>query len=181
MESLDIKEILAGICSLDYQSHRSTLLQLLANKCSESENLDNTQTIEVVDVCLKLLCYFSSSGNRDSNTIDLLCSVLSNLTTHEHNSQLFVDSVIQSETSGNYENLRRQLFIALVEIFLSYNPHVEETVTKAYNSNEDCYKYFSYLLCNITRHTDGQRIFLSQSSGYMVKLVLQVSISTSCI
>jgi hypothetical protein len=173
MEDLNVDDILAGLGNAGYADHHVLLLQLLSNRvCEEEFNKDGTDTKKVIEFAFQV---FRSIDQRSAEEIDLLFTVLSNMTQQESNCDIFLGVLSENED-------KMALFKSMINIYLSISRSraAQIFVSETLDSDGNCitidpFQKMSYLLCNLSRQPDGRRILLDRRPpGYFPYLLQQV-------
>jgi len=193
MSEYSIDDLLNGLYEESFKEHHPTLLQLLVNLAgSDIDNFTTTTTTDndksqIIKVYEYIL--ITIHNNIDNEMINLLLSLLANLTINDDNITIFLNHIdIDNNNNNSSSNVLRDSFIKIIDIFLDYNPHVDNTIVKDSNNdinddtwyNYDPWQHTASILCNFCRIDIGRKIILKQSSGYMEKLILQIRSNNNC-
>lgn len=176
MDELSVSEILTGLVTKEYQEHRLALLQHLTNCFAENPTV--ASGLELKNVFKTLLVLLTTTLGTDDdkrNQINTSVTALVNSTTSEDNVQTFLE--VLSETMD--KELYSEKFRRCISNFLDHNPQLEDESSKGkdddYWASNDEWQHVGNLLCNLAQLEDGRKIVLQQSTGYMERLVVQVS------
>lgn len=175
MEELSVSEVLTGLITRDYQSHRLALLQHLTNYFAE--NVEVSVGLELKNafkILLVLLTTTIGSDDDKRRQINSCLTALVNATTIEGNVQHFFEVLQESMDKESYGDK----FHRCISVFTEYNPQLEDDSCKLasaeYWETNDEWQHVGNLLCNLAQVEDGRKIILQQSKGYMERLVIQV-------
>jgi hypothetical protein len=177
MDDLDLDDILAGLRDTAYAPHHVMLLQLLANRvCEDSFLLPvEEQEANVRKVASYGFENFRQVASKSAEEIDLLLTVLSNMTQPEPVSEIYLN-VLQQEADSMSQ------FKCMINFYLSISrpPVAEQFLTDVVDEEGNCavidpFQKMGYLLCNLSRLTDGRRILLDRKPpSYFPYLLQQV-------
>lgn len=176
MDELSVSEILTGLVTKEYQEHRLALLQHLTNCFAENPTV--ASGVELKNVFKTLLVLLTTTLGTDDDKrsqINTSVTALVNSTTSESNIQTFFEVLSESMDKELYSDKFRRC----ISSYLDHNPQLEDESSKGkdddYWVSNDEWQHMGNLLCNLAQLEDGRKIVLQQSTGYMERLVVQVS------
>jgi len=169
LEGLTLDEMLVGAGDPAMEDQLELLLALSSNLVAEQvETLSEAQVLSVTEAALSHVRKYPH----------LCLAMICNMTVLERHALLFVENAVGENAKVE---LRRK-FVLVLEEFLEYNPQAEnvEGLSDAEGADEesfwseaDPFGHMASVLCNIAVITDGRKLLLRQSSGFMPKLALQ--------
>ena len=203
MSEYTVEDLYNGLCEESFKEHHLMFLQLLVNLAgsnsidsnTDDNNTNDNSTSNEKGILIKLYEYIliklNNSSSHDNEMINILLSLLANLTIDENNTTIFLNHINvnnDNDKDSNHDNSLRKSCYNIIDNFLDYNPHFEnvDNSTDNDNNNEDIWYKFdpwqhtASVLCNFCRIDIGRKIILKQSSGYMEKLTLQIRSKNNC-
>lgn len=166
MEEVSNEQILIALSDPSFIDDTNVLLSTLAERVgNDFDSIDEQFARDIFFVTMKKL--LDPLISEDLVQVQILISILSNLTISDSNCQIFIELFCDNESSS---------LLLLLSKFFDFNQD-QNSSNSSDNENSDYWEHISSLLCNISRFENGRNLILNKSNQITEKLLHQIHCS----